>query len=260
MNNAMLRLILETAKLQWRLALRDIEMLVPIITMPLNTLVAMAVFMHSGRADLAGYALCASFLLTVGQMSLMSSSAVVSRDRGNQVLELLLATPAPYVVTLAVRTTLLTSMALVGFLEGWLITRFAFGVAVPIHHPIVLTITLVATAFASGGTAMLTAALFSLLRNTRTLQLTLNGPLFLLGGVLVPATLLPFWLQPLSPFVFFYWAADLVRGALAEPPLHDVPFRLAMLVGLGACGAIVGGVVMTRLLTQLRRSGQLGLT
>lgn len=255
----LIRLALSSAKLQLRIASRDIETLMPLLTMPLNTLVAMAVFVHAGREDLAAYGLCASFLLTVGQMALLSSSGIVSNDRFHQLLELFLAAPAPYVLVLAVRTMLLTTLGLVGFVEGWLITKLVFGVTVTIYHPGLLAATLAATAFASGGTAVLMAATFAMLKNTRTLQLTLNGPLFLLGGVLVPATFLPFWLQPLSPLVYFFWSANLVRGALDVAPVQDVALRLGAVVGLGLVALTAGALVMERMLSRLRHSGQLGI-
>jgi ABC-2 type transport system permease protein len=255
-----LRVIAATAHTQFRLMSRNIEDVLPIIVMPLQTLVAMAILVESGRTDLAGYALSASLLFTVGQMGFFISSEIVSNDRNNQLMELLVATPAPYVVILATRTLILSSLGLFGFVEGWLIAYVVFGIAVPIPHPEILAITLAATALAGGGTAVLTATLFSLSRNTRSLQNAANGPFYLLGGILVPVTFLPVWLQPLSPLIFFYWSANLVRDSLQEATPQNVALRLAILLGLGIAAAIGGGVVMTRMLDRLRHDGRLGLT
>ncbi len=153
-----LRVIAAAARLQLRLVRRDIETISPLFTMPLNTIVSMAIFVESGRADLAGYAICASFLITVGQMALFNSSEVISGDRSQQRLELLIAAPQPYVAIVAVRTLILTSMGLIGFVEAWAISRFIFGVTVQIHHPVILALALTATAFSAGCTAVLTAA------------------------------------------------------------------------------------------------------
>ncbi len=255
-----LRLILATARTQVRMAVRSIEDLTFLMVMPLQTLVAMAILVEAGRLDLAGYALTASLLFTVGQMGFFVSSEIVSRDRSHQVLELLVATPSPYFILLGTRTLIMTSLGLVGFVESWLIARFVFGVHVVVYHPGILALTLVATALAGGGTAILTAALFSLARTVRTLQNAVNGPFYLLGGVLVPVTFLPAWLQPVSPFIFFYWSANLVRDSLEAPVLHDVAWRLAALLFLGLAAAVGGGLVLVRMLYQLRREGRLGLT
>lgn len=251
---------LAAGKLQARLIGRDIEAIFPLFTMPPSTIAALAIFVNSGREDLAGYALCASFLLTIGQIALFNSSEIVSRDRSHQILELFVASPASYAAVLGTRTMVLTSLGLIGFLEGWLIARFMFGITIVVHHPGVLAAALIATAFASGATAMLTSAIFSVAKNTRTLQLTVNGPLYLLGGVLAPASLLPIWLQPLSPLIFLYWAANLVRDALAPAPVEHLAGRFAALCGLGLITGAAGAVVMERMLTRLRRTGELTLS
>ena len=51
-----------------------IEDLSPIFVAPLSTFVSLAVLIHSGRPDLAGYALAAALLLTTGSMALFIGS------------------------------------------------------------------------------------------------------------------------------------------------------------------------------------------
>jgi ABC-2 type transport system permease protein len=115
------------------------------------------------------------------------------------------------------------------------------------------------TAFAATGTALLTSALFSLGRSTRTFQNAINGPLYLLGGVLVPATLLPFWIQPISLLVFFYWAANLMRASLQIQPADNIILSLAMIFILGSFAGAIGAVVLRIMLSRLRLEGRLGL-
>ncbi|MBX7199315.1 MAG: ABC transporter permease [Rhodospirillaceae bacterium] len=255
-----MRAIMATARMQIRLASRSIESVMPLLVMPLQSVVALAILAHSGRLDLAGYALCAALLLTVGQMGLFIGSEIVAHDRRDQILELLVATPTPYINVLATRTILVSSFGLAGFVEAWLIARLIFGVTIEIHHSGLMAIALAATVLAGGGTAVLTSALFSLARTTRTLQNATNGPFYVLGGVLVPVSFLPVWLQPLSPLIFFTWSANLVRSALAPEPPQDAAFQLGMLLALGAGAALLGVHVMRRMLDKLRHDGRLGLT
>jgi ABC-2 type transport system permease protein len=256
----LLRLVGATVRLQLRLTLRNVEDWVRPLFMPMYGLIAMAVLVHSGRPDMAGYALTASLLFTIGDMGFFLGSEIVTQDRSRQMLELLVATPAPYLIVLATRTLVVASFGLFGFAEGWLIARGLFRVPVPLYHPWVLIAALAATVFAAGSTAVLTASLFSLARSTRTLQNAVNGPFYLLGGVLVPVTFLPVWLQPLSPFVFFYWSAQLVRESLRPEPVSQLGLRLAALVLLGVAGGAIGSAVLARMLVHLRRNGRLGLT
>ena len=256
---ALFRLVVATAVNQFRLFVRNAQEWTRALMMPLQALVALAILVHSGRADLAGYALTAALLFTIGDMGFFVGSEIVAGDRSRQVLELLIASPAPYFVLLIARTLLVASLGLGSFIEGWLIARFVFGISIAVHHPWVLVAALLATVFAAGATAVLTAALFSLARSTRTLQNAVNGPFYLLGGVLVPITFLPAWLQPLSPFVFFFWSAGLVRDSFTAAPVEDVFVRLGVLLALGAAGAIFGGLILGRMIGHLRHNGRLGL-
>jgi ABC-2 type transport system permease protein len=248
------------ARAQLRLTRQNVEDLRPILTMPLVALVALAVLEHSGRSELAPYALVAAVLMTVGQMGNFVASEIVFQERNEQTLELVVASPAPYYFVLLARVAVLTSLGLVGTLESWLIARLVFGLSIPVYHPLLALATLLLASLAAAGTALLTAALFALSSQVRTFQNAINGPLYLLGGVLVPTTFLPEWLQPLSPFVFFYWAANLLRGALSNGPVPDVALGLGCLFLLGVTTAIVAKAVLLRMLDHLRREGTLGLS
>lgn len=255
----MFRLIVATLETQIKLSLRDWGVLTPVLVMPLQVLPALAIFVSSGRVDLVGYALTAALLFAVGQMCFSVSSEIVSNDRRDQRLELLVATPANYAVVLAARALVVSLLSLVGFVEAWLLARLVFGLTIVVHHPAVLLFALIATAFAGAGTAILTAALFSLARTTRTAQNAVYGPFYLLSGILVPVSFLPNWMQIFSPALFFYWSAGLVRDALAPAALAEPVWRIAILIGLGGIAALTGAVILTRMLDNLRREGRLGL-
>src|SRR5439155_9668828 len=89
------RVVPGAIRAQVQMSRRSFEDLMPVLTMPLFALVFMAIFIHSGRRDLAGYALIAPLLMTVGQMGFFVASEVISNDRDDQVLELLVAAPTP---------------------------------------------------------------------------------------------------------------------------------------------------------------------
>jgi ABC-2 type transport system permease protein len=254
-----MRLVAAAALAQLRMTRRNVEHLMPIFTTPPLTLVTMAILMRSGRADLAGWALVATLLMTVGQMGLLVAGDIVADERRDQTLELVVASPAPYFLILLTRIIILTSIGLVGFFEGWLIVRFVFGVPVVLHHPLVFGATVLATIFAAACTMLVAASVFCFARTTRTYQNAVGGPLYLIGGVLVPVTFLPGWIQPFSRGVFFYWSADLLRGSFEALPLEHVPLRLAAILLLGLLAWLLGAILLRRMLDHLRREGTLGL-
>jgi len=255
-----LRLFAAAARLQIQLTRNRIEDLRPLFGMPLVALVSVAILVHTGRSDLAAYGLVAALLMTIGQMGLFVASEIVFLERNEQTLELAVATPAPYWLVLFGRVLVLTVLGLLGAVESWLIVRVVFGLQLTVHHPALLIATLLATSLASAGTAMLAAALFSLGRQVRTFQNAVNGPLYLLGGVLVPVTYLPVWLQPLSPFVFFYWSANLLRAAFTPGEPAGAARGVAMILLLGGLSTLGGAWLLRRMLDHLRREGSLGLT
>lgn len=244
---------------QVRMSTRSFEDLMPVLTMPLFALVFLAIFVHSGRSDLAGYAMVAPLLMTVAQMGFFVASEVVTNDRDEQLLELLVAAPTPLFATLWPRILLLNALGLVGFVEIWAITVGVFGISVEFHHPWVAAATLVLTVFSSAGTALLMAALFCFGRSARTFQNSVTYPLYLIAGVLVPVQYLPSWLQPLSPLVFLYWAADLLRDSLRADEMVNLAWRLTALAGLGALAGGIGALILGRMLDRLQRDGALGL-
>jgi len=198
---AALRVFIGAVRMQAQSTRANIEDLTWAFTEPLLAVVAIAVLVHRGRSDLASYALSASCLMTLAQTGFWVGSDVLSIERRRETLELVVISPAPFWLVLFARVLTICAVGLVGFAEGWLIVNGLFGLTVRVHHPLVLVATLLATLLAATCTSVLMSALFSLARSVRTAQFTMAGPLYILGGVLVPVKLLPRWMQPLSPFV-----------------------------------------------------------
>jgi ABC-2 type transport system permease protein len=247
-----------SVRAQVQMTRRNIEDLLPLLTMPLFTLVFMAILINAGRRDLNGYAIVAPLLITLAQMGIFVASEMITRERGAQTLELVVATPAPFFLIVVSRIAVLTSLGLLGFVESWLLARIFFDVSVTIHHPEVLALTLVLTVAASTGTALVFAALICFARSTRTFQGAVAYPLFLISGVLVPVSYLPDWLEPVSRGVFLYWSADLLRDAMKPGSQEDVALRLGAICLLGLIGGVVGGALIGRMLIHLKKEGTLG--
>lgn len=77
------------------------------------------------------------------------------------------------------------------------------------------------------------AGLFVLARSAVTFANSASYPFCPLGGILVPVSPLPGFLQPLSNVVFLSWSATLLRASLSPQPLPRPRLGLAMILGLG---------------------------
>jgi ABC-2 type transport system permease protein len=243
-----------------RVLRRSFGEMVVLVTAPLMTLVFLAITRHAGRDDLAPYAVLAPALIVLWGTALQISGEIVAREREFGALEALVAAPASFGAVTTGRIAAVTLLSLVGFAESWLAAWLVFGVVVTIWHPVAFTAALVVTGLAMAGTASIMAALFVLARSARAFQNSLNYPFYVLGGVMVPVSLLPgaFWLEPVSKAVFLSWSADLLRDALSPAAVPDLLPRLGVVLALGAIGYLLGVVLLRRAVDRLRRTGTMG--
>ncbi|MCC3765345.1 ABC transporter permease [Glycomyces sp. TRM65418] len=237
---------------------RDPGTLLMLATAPFSAVILLSVTQHSGRPDLAPYALLAPAIMTAMGMAVMEAGETIFRDRAAGVLEALLTTPASLAVVLLGRISAITAVSLVGIAESWLVGALGFGVVVTVAHPLVFAATLLATAFGIAATGVLMASVFVMGRDVRSFQNSVTFPLYLLGGAMVPVTLLPAGLEALSRALFLSWATDLLRDSLAPAPVDAFGWRLAAVLGLGAATAAAGFGVMRALVRRVRHNGTVG--
>jgi ABC-2 type transport system permease protein len=233
------------------------QMWIPLLTAPLYTIIFTMVIRHGGRADLSAYAVVAPFFMSLWWFALFHGGLVIQGDRWEGTLEPHTATPVGFAYSVLGRILAVMTVGLGSFAEVYLFGRYALGVPVVVHHPLVLAATLLLTAFAMGTTALFFAGLFVLARSAVTFANSASYPFYVLGGILVPVSLLPGWLQPVSTVVFLSWSARLLRASLSPAPADDAGFALAMLFGLGCAALVLGAALLERILRRVRRTGEL---
>jgi ABC-2 type transport system permease protein len=247
-------------RLQLQIVRADRGYLNEIIANPFFAIIFLGVVRASGRTDLTSFALVAPVLMTLWAMALEISGNVVDSDRALGILEEVVATPTPFGTVVFGRVLTVTMLSTVAVAETWLVARLGFGVHVTIEHPEVFVAALLVTGLAMTGTALVMAGAFVLAGGARTFQNTMNYPIYLLAGVLVPISFLPEWLRPVSRLIFLSWSADLLRDSLQAAPATDVMLRLGAVAALGAVGFAVGIVVLHVVLRRVRDLGTLSHT
>lgn len=245
----------------WRMQLQSMrgnpDWFLALIIVPLQTVVFVTIFLHAGRGDLTAYGVLAPALISLWALSLLTSGELISRERDNGSLEGLLAAPGRFDVVMLGRIGAVTVLSLVAFVESWVVGWLLTGTPVPVEHPWLFAITLVVSALAMTGWAGVMASVFVLARSARTFQNSLSYPFYVLGGVLVPVSLLPEWLQPLSRLVFLSWSSDLLRDALGQTPVAVPVLRLAVILALGLVGFVLSHHLLDRALRRVRTTGSL---
>src|SRR5690606_5100113 len=94
------------------------------------------------------------------------------------------------------------------------------------------------------------ASLFVATRFAPQLSGALLYPVFIIGGVLLPADELPGWARAAGRLVSFSWSQDLINGT---NPARAWP----VLVGLSIAYFVVGRWLFDRIATRARASGTL---
>lgn len=245
-------------QLELRIVRSNPESLLPLFTTPLFALIFVAIVRQAGRSDLVPDALLAPVLMTLWWVAIVHAGTLITGDRWQALLEPTIASPSSLGSVLLGRITALMAFALLTLFEVWAVGRLVFGESLPLgHHPLAFALTLVATAFATAGTALALAAAFVLTRNAYTFVNSLSFPLYVLGGVLVPVSFLPGVLEPVARGVFMSWSSDLLRAALKAPPIDDFWARLGIVVVLGAAGFALGSLVLAYVLRRMRARGEL---
>src|SRR4029077_2948093 len=124
--------------------------------------------------------------------------------------------------------------------------RLLFGIHVQIEHWLLFCLSVPATVIAIGMLGFLLAVSFVRYRTAWALGNLLEYPVWLICGFLVPLTLFPVWVRPISWVLAPTWGMNAIRQAsLGGTPWPD----LAMCVALGALYIAIGILVLERALT-----------
>jgi ABC-2 type transport system permease protein len=218
--------MLAGCRLQYAESRRQPAHLMALATTPLFTAMFLSITLHAGDRRAAVYAVIAPGLINLWFLSLDLGGESVSRERWQGTLELLFATPASLVAVVFGRVLAVAGLAGLTFLEALLVARIGFGVSLEIRHGGLLAAAVAVTLFAMAGTSTAFAGLLVLSREILLFQNSLTYPFYILGGVLVPLSLLPVWIQPFGRLVFLSWSSDLIRDAIDRPVVPGWPWRL----------------------------------
>ena len=98
---------------------------------------------------------------------------------------------------------------------------------------------------------MLLSCLFVLTRAAPRIAEALTYPVFILGGLVVPLSLLPSWARPVSAGVPLRWGGELLRAASAGKPQELRAWLL--LLATTTAYALVARVLFGRVVMRSRR-------
>jgi ABC-2 type transport system permease protein len=219
--------------------------------------VAFFMFRSGGDPEALVYASLGAAVMGIWTATSVSAGSALQRERWFGTLELLVAAPAHFSLVLLPLAFATSAIGVYCMATTFLWGRVLFGIDLPMEHPFLFAAAIPATLFGIGALGFLIAVAFARYRSAWALGSLTEYPIWLICGFLVPLTLLPGWVHPISWALAPTWGMRAVReSSTGGSPLPD----LVMSIGLGAAYVAIGIVLTESVLRAARVKASLSLT
>ena len=232
-------------------------MLVAVIQPIIFASIAFFMFEGGGKEGTLLYAALGAGLMGIWSSTLFGSGGAIQWQRWQGTLELLVAAPSPFVLSLIALTIATASIGLYSIVATLLWGKLFFGVPLEFAEPFAFLVALPVTILSLGMLGLLLASTFVLARNASAFSNLLEYPVWLATGLLVPLALLPAWVEPIAWVLSPSWGVDAVReAALGGNPWPDI----AMCAVLGVVYLGLGTLALANFERAARKRATLALT
>jgi ABC-2 type transport system permease protein len=219
--------------------------------------IAFYMFKAGDRPGTLLYAALGAGMMGIWSATLFGAGGALQWNRWQGTLELLVASPPPFIVVLLPLTLATSITGAYALLATVFWGRVFFGVPLHLAHPLAFVPAVVAAVIALGLLGLLMASSFVLYRHANALSNLLEYPVWLVTGLLFPISLLPGWAQPISWVLAPYWGIAAIRHAAIG---GGVALPIAMCVALGAAYFALAAVFLQIFERLARARATLSLT
>jgi len=182
-----------------------------------------------GRPGTLLYTALGAGMMGVWSSTLFGSGGAIQWQRYQGTLELLVATPSPFLLVLLPITVASATVGAYSLGMTLVFGRLLFGVPLEVAHPLALVVAIPAMVIGLGLFGLLLATTFVLYRYANALSNLLEYPVWLATGLLVPVSLLPVWVEPISWVLAPTWGVRAIREAtLGGDPWSAIGMCLAL--------------------------------
>ncbi len=205
------------------------------------------------------YAALGAGLMGIWSTTLFGSGGAIQWQRWQGTLEVLVGSPAPFLLVLVPLTLATASIGLYSIVMTLLWGRLFFGVPLDFVHPGQLAVALPVTVVSLGLLGLVLASTFVLYRNANAFANLLEYPVWLVTGLLVPLSLLPGWVEPISWVLAPTWGVRAIRDAALGGGGGAWP-EIGMCALLGTVYLVLGSVFLHNFERLARQRATLSLT
>jgi ABC-2 type transport system permease protein len=197
-------------------------------------------------------------IMGIWSVTTVGAADAIQRQRWAGVLELLVAAPAPFWAVLIPITIATSAIGIYSLASTLLWGRFLFGIPLHLEHPLVFALAITPTIVSIGLLGFVMASMIVRFRAGWAVGNMFEYPVWLVTGLLIPVTLLPDWVEPISWVLAPTWGMRALSDSAfaAGSPLVDI----AMCLVLSAVYTVLGAMLLGRFLESARRRATLSLT
>jgi ABC-2 type transport system permease protein len=152
-------------------------------------------------------------LMGVWSSVLFGSGGAIQNQRWQGTLEMIMLAPRRPVLVILPITVATGLTGTYSLLATLIWGRLLYRIRLDFAHPLLFVVAAVVCIVALGMFGLLLAATFVLMRNANALANTLEYPIWLVSGMLVPITVLPAWTGPIAAVLPTTWGARALREA-----------------------------------------------
>ena len=210
----------------------------------------------AGGAALVSAAVGASVMGVWTATSTPAASAL-QRERWQGTLELLVAAPTPLPLLILPVTMSMATVGAYSMVTTLLWGRFVFGINIVVAHPVVFVLAVVVMVVAVGTLGFLLAVASVRYRTAWAVGAVLEFPIWLICGFLVPLSVLPAWVRPISWLLAPTWGMSAIRAATEGR--NALPALIAC-IALAAGYALLGAVLARHFVNSARARATLALS
>jgi ABC-2 type transport system permease protein len=219
--------------------------------------VAFFMFRQGGKPDALIYAGLGAAVMGIWTATSVAAGSALQRERWHGTLELLVAAPTHFSVVLLPIGLATASIGVYCMIATILWGRFVFGIDLPVDEPLSMALAIPATLLSIGALGFLIAVAFARFRYAWAIGSMTEYPIWLICGFLVPLTLLPNWVPPISWVLAPTWGMNAIReSSTGGTPLPDI----AMCFALGSVYVFLGVIGTEAVLRAARAKASLSLT
>ena len=203
------------------------------------------------------YASLGASVMGIWSATSTSASGAIQQQRWLGTLELLVAAPANFALVMLPLTVAMSTIGLYSMIATLAWGHFVFGVDLQLVHPLLFVLAVPVTIASIGAVGFLLSVAVVRYRTAWALGNALEYPVWLVCGFLVPLSLLPGWVRPVSWALAPTWGVRAIReSAVGGSPLP----HLLICLGIGAACVGAGFALVEVMLRAARRTASLSLT